>query len=163
MAVLDHLELQSGNPVNIVTTNTSLTGGPAVVRPDILGPVPTGFHPAGNGNIQYFPSLACTAPTAGCLFVAANHFGNLGRNVIIGPGFQNIDFSLEKNTRVTEKTNLQFRADFFDMLNHPNFGQPNRTVSTAAGNTFGQISNTRFPVGDSGSSRQIQLAMKFIF
>ncbi len=156
-------QLQSGNPVNIVTTNTSLTGGPAVVRPDILGPVPTGFHPAGNGNIQYFPSLACTAPTAGCLFVAANHFGNLGRNVIIGPGFQNIDFSLEKNTRVTEKTNLQFRADFFDMLNHPNFGQPNRTVSTAAGNTFGQISNTRFPVGDSGSSRQIQLAMKFIF
>ncbi len=158
------VQLQTGNPLNIVTSNTTLTGGGAsVVRPDVLGSIPTGFFPAGNGNIQYFPSLACTTPTPGCLFVAANHFGNLGRNVIIGPGFQNIDFSLQKNTRITEHTNLQFRADFFDLLNHPNFGNPNRTVSTAAGNTFGQISSTRFPVGDSGSSRQIQLAMKFIF
>ncbi len=157
-------QLQTGNPLNIVTGNTTLSGGVNnVIRPDILGPIATGFHPAGNGNIQYFPALTCTTPTAGCLFVAANHFGNLGRNVVTGPGFQNIDFSLEKNTRLTEKTNLQFRADCFDLFNHPNFGNPNRVVSTAAGNTFGQISNTRFPVGDSGSSRQIQLAMKFIF
>ncbi|MDQ6698596.1 MAG: hypothetical protein M3Z36_00240, partial [Acidobacteriota bacterium] len=157
------VQLQTGNPVNIVTGNTTLSGGVQnIVRPDILGPIPTGFHPAGNGNIQYFPSLGCATPAPGCLFLAANHFGNLGRNVITGPRFQNIDFSLEKNTRITEKTNLQFRADFFDLLNHPNFGNPNRIVSTAVGNTFGQISSTRFPVGDSGSSRQIQLAMKFI-
>ncbi len=49
------------------------------------------------------------------------------------------------------------------LFNHPNLGQPNRIASTAPGNTFGQITSTRFPVGDAGSSRQIQLALKLIF
>ena len=156
-------QLQTGNPVNIVTTST-LTGVANTIRPDILGPVPTSLTPAANGNVQYFPGAACTTPTPGCLFLATpNRFGNLGRNVIIGPGFENIDFSLLKNTRIRENARLQFRADVFDLFNHPNFAQPNRIVSTAAGNTFGQINQTRFPVGDSGSSRQIQLALKFIF
>jgi hypothetical protein len=155
-------QLQTGNPVNIITTNTTLTGT-ATIRPDILGPVPVSLTPAGNGNLQYFPSAACTTPQPGCLFLAANHFGNLGRNVIIGPGFQDIDLSLVKSTKIRERLTLQFRVDAFDLFNHPNFGQPNRTVSTAAGNTFGQISNTRFATGDSGSSRQLQLAMKLIF
>jgi hypothetical protein len=90
-------------------------------------------------------------------------FGNLGRNVIIGPGFQNLDLSLIKTTNITERVKVQFRADTFNLFNHPNFGQPNRFVSTAAGNTFGEITTTRTPVGDSGSSRQIQLALKLIF
>ncbi len=74
-----------------------------------------------------------------------------------------MDLSLLKNTRFHERYNVQFRADAFNLFNHPNFGQPNRSVSSAAGNTFGQITSTRFPVGDSGSSRQLQLALKFIF
>ena len=87
----------------------------------------------------------------------------MGRNAIFGPGFVNVDLALYKDTRITERVKAQFRADTFNILNHPNFGQPNRVVSTAAGNTFGQISATRSPVGDAGSSRQIQLAMKLIF
>ena len=161
-------QLQTGNPVNIITTNATYTGS-TTIRPDILGTVPVGFHPAvdasgkGNGNLQYFPSAACTTPQPGCLFLAANRLGNLGRNVIIGPGFQDVDFSLVKNTKIYERLTVQFRVDTFDLFNHPNFGQPNRTVSTAPGNTFGQITNTRFATGDSGSSRQLQLAMKLIF
>lgn len=161
-------QLQTGNPVNIITTNATYTGS-TTIRPDILGPVSVGFHPAvdasgkGNGNLQYFPSAACATPQPGCLFLAANRLGNLGRNVIIGPGFQDVDFSLIKNTKIYERLTLQLRVDAFDLFNHPNFGQPNRTVSTAAGNTFGQISTTRFATGDSGSSRQLQLAMKLIF
>ncbi len=153
------VQLQTGNPVNIITNNGSLTGVANTIRPNVSGSVPTSFTPAGNGNLQYLP--ACSASS--CPFTAVNAFGGLGRNVIIGPGFENIDFSILKNTRITERFNLQFRADIFDLFNHPNFGQPARIVSTAAGNTFGQISNTRFPVGDSGSSRQIQLALKLIF
>jgi hypothetical protein len=157
-------QLQSGNPVTIVTTNQTLTGfSGSVVRPDVLGKIPTSYSPAANGNIQYFPSAACTTPAAGCIFLVANHFGNLGRNVVIGPGFENVDFSVYKNTKLNERLGTQFRAEFFNLFNHPNFGQPNRVVSTAANNTFGQISSTRFPVGDSGSSRQVQLALKFIF
>jgi hypothetical protein len=87
----------------------------------------------------------------------------MGRNVIVGPGFEDIDLALYKDTRITERLKAQFRADTFNLFNHPNFGQPNRIVSTAAINTFGQISATRSPVGDSGSSRQIQLALKLIF
>jgi hypothetical protein len=155
-------QIQSGNPFNVITTNGALTGITSV-RPDLLAPVSTAYNSAFNGNVQYFPSNACALPTDGCSFLIANRLGNLGRNVLIGPGFDNLDLSLLKNTMITEKVNLQFRADVFNLANHPNLGQPNRSASVVAGNTFGQISSTRFPVGDSGSSRQIQLALKLIF
>ena len=156
------VQLQTGNPVNLITTVNTVTGVTSI-RPDLIGPVSVGLTPAANGNPQYIQSTACTTVTAGCTFLIANHFGSLGRNVIIGPGFADVDLSLLKNTRIHERYNVQFRADAFNLFNHPNFGQPNRSVSAAAGNTFGQITSTRFPVGDSGSSRQLQVALKFIF
>lgn len=156
-------QLQTGNPLDVVNSSGTITGVPNTARPDILGAVPVGIGSAANGNVQYFPSAGCTTPAAGCLFLLKNGFGNLGRNVVIGPGFEDVDFSLFKNTRITEKLTAQFRSDFFNLFNHPNLGQPNRIVSTAPGNTFGQITTTRAPVGDAGSSRQIQLALKLIF
>jgi hypothetical protein len=158
------VQIQSGNPFNIVTTNNSYNGVANTMRPNILGPVSTGIFSAANGNPQYFPALACNAPTtANCLFQVPAGFGDLGRNALVGPGFLNLDLALYKDTRITERLTAQFRADMFDILNHANFAQPNRVVSTAPGNSFGQITATRFPVGDAGSSRQIQLAMKLIF
>lgn len=115
--------MQSGNPIEIVTTST-YTGTPNTVRPNILGPVPVGIGSAPNGNPQYFPAAACTTPTPGCLFQIPAGFGSLGRNVIIGPGFEDIDLSLYKDTKVTEKTSVEFRVDAFNLFNHPNFGQP---------------------------------------
>jgi len=76
------------------------------------------------------------------------------------PGFSNVDFSLMKNTKLTEEVSLQFRAEVFDVFNHPSFGQPGRVVGTPV---FGRIINTRFPTGDSGSSRQLQFALKLMF
>ncbi len=87
-------------------------------------------------------------------------FGNAGRNILHGPGFTNIDFSIAKNTRIRENYSLQFRAEAFNIINHPNFAQPNRTVTSA---DFGRITATRTTRGDLGSSRQIQLGIKFIF
>ena len=69
-------------------------------------------------------------------------------------------FRSAKNIAVTERLKWQIRADFFDLLNKANYGQPGRTTGTAS---FGLISDTRFPPGDSGSSRQVQLAMKLTF
>ena len=83
-----------------------------------------------------------------------------GRDAITGPGFLNTDFSVTKNTKVTERLNLQFRAEVFDLLNHPNMGNP---VLTATSGSFGKIQSTRFPTGDFGSSRQMQFALKLIF
>ena len=87
-------------------------------------------------------------------------FGNLGRNVVIGPGFYNIDFSILKNTRLSDRISAQFRVELFDLLNHPNFGQPGNVVGTPI---FGHITSTRFPTGESGSSRQVQLGVKLVF
>ena len=71
-----------------------------------------------------------------------------------------MDFSLAKSTPITEGINLQFRADAFNVFNHPNFSQPNRTITSA---DFGRITATRSARGDLGSSRQIQLGMKLTF
>jgi outer membrane receptor protein involved in Fe transport len=141
------VSLQSGNPFNIVLPQSSITGV-ATVRPNVTGPIVT------TGNISgWFANPA--------VFVnQGNAFGNLGRNSVVGPGFEDIDLALFKNTKITERMNLQFRADAFDLFNHPNFGQPGGTLGSL---TFGQIISTRFPTGDSGSSRQLQVALKLQF
>ena len=65
-------------------------------------------------------------------------------------------------TRIGENQLIEFRAEFFDVFNHANFGQPGR-VAQVGSTSFGVITNTRFPTGDSGSSRQIQFALKYKF
>ena len=134
------VQLQSGNPVNLITTNAAVNGVANTLRPDVAGPVEI------VGRVDRWFDISA--------FTAVSRFGNLGRNVIIGPGFSNVDFSVLKNIEIKEDLRLQFRAEVFDLLNHANFGQPGRVVGSA---TFGQIFNTRFPTGDSGSSRQLQL------
>ena len=140
------VQVQSGNPVNIITTNSTVNGVANTLRPDVAGPV------------EIFDRVDRWFDTSA--FRSVPRFGSLGRNVIIGPSFSNIDFSVLKNIKLDEKTRLQFRAEVFDLLNHASFGQPGRVVGSA---TFGQISNTRFPTGDSGSSRQLQFALKLMF
>ncbi len=142
-------QAQSGNPLNVITTNTAFTGN-QTVRPDVSGPIVTTGNPA-----QWFANPAVF------LVTSPVHFGNLGRNAVLGPDFVNTDFSLIKTTKITERTNVQFRAEMFDIFNHPNFGNPGRFADSAS--TFGKISSTRVPTGDFGSSRQIQLALKFQF
>jgi hypothetical protein len=65
-----------------------------------------------------------------------------------------------KTAELSEKIRMQFRVEVFDLFNHPNFGQPGNVVGTPG---FGRITNTRFPTGESGSSRQIQVGIKLIF
>ena len=177
-------QLQSGNPVNILAGNplaipgtsfgalniASFTGL-ATLRPDVIGPI----QRIGN-RTQWFTNTVCdprhpSACPAGAVFalplsvqggVTRFHFGDLGRNVIIGPGFVNTDFSVLKTTRITETVKVQVRAEVFDIFNHANFGQPGRVAQVGSTN-FGVITNTRFATGDFGSSRQIQLAAKVIF
>ncbi len=162
------VQLQTGNPINFRTTNASLTGLGAQLRPSISGPVQTGFTPATNSSataIQYIQNRSA-------IYDQGAAFGNLGRDAIYGPGFTNVDLALVKNTKITEKLTWQIRADAFDLLNVVNFTQPVASVPSsqsfgapiAATSTFGLItSGTRFTAGDFGTSRQIQLAMKLIF
>jgi hypothetical protein len=131
--------------VNIVTSNSTINGVANTVRPDVAGPI----HIIGSVENWFDTSV----------FAAVDHFGNLGRNVIEGPGFNNTDFSIIKDTKLGERARAQFRAEFFDVFNHANFGQPGNVVGTP---DFGRITNTRFPTGESGSSRQVQFALKLV-
>jgi outer membrane receptor protein involved in Fe transport len=154
--------LQSGNPQNFHLSNTSFAGA-AVLRPNVTGSIVTGYEPSSNGaataigyidNPTVFVNQGTTAGTV-------LGFGNLGRNVVIGPGFSNLDIAIVRNIKVRERINFQIRADAYDIFNHPNFGNPVTTVGSA---TLGVItSGSRAPAGDFGSSRQIQLALKLQF
>lgn len=174
--------LQSGNPLNIVAASNSAPNissftGIGNIRPDLIGTLPpVGKSPASGNNaglIQYFPTnIVCDPRTAGSCnsssvfaipaTAAGFHFGNLGRNVLVGPGFSNVDFSVSKTTKITERLSHELRVEMFDLFNHPNFSNPG-TVAQVGSTTFGVIRATRGPTGDAGSSRQIQFAMKLIF
>ena len=181
---------QSGNPVNLFLTGVTGLTGVATLRPDQIGAIQIISQPTSAG-IQYFAPLICDPTRAAfspscngatfAIFTAngTQHGGNFGRNSIIGPGFNNIDFSLIKRTKITERFSNEFRIEAFDLLNHPNFGQPGRGVQLVAKDptkplnavtnplvpaaAFGLITSTRFPTGDSGSARQLQFAVKLIF
>ncbi len=173
-------QAQTGNPLNIVTNITTITGT-ATVRPDLIGALPA-ITPAPvldsvtgavtsytwfAGNTVCDPRIAgsCTSSSVFALpYNAAGvaHFGSLPRNAIYGPGFGNTDFSLIKNLALSGSSRLQLRLEVFNLFNQANLGQPGSTASVGS-TSFGVISNTRFPTGDSGSSREMQFAAKFLF
>jgi hypothetical protein len=186
--LLDHwqaagiLTAQSGSPFTVV-----LAGAPAASaaafgnpeRPDLVGdpfkagPVaanPTCQAPAQVGTPQdWFNQCAFAEPAAEPFGPA---FGTEGRNILTGPGYTNLDFSLAKSVPLrAENRRLQFRGEFFNLLNHPNFDIPNHTFDLTA---CAQNSNLLCPAGNYGSilsanaygnkpPRQIQLSVKYIF
>ena len=115
------------------------------MRPDVTGPI----RIIGSVDQWFDP-----AP-----FVAANRFGTLPRNALVGPAFKNTDVAVIKEAR-PGGVRLQFRADVFDVFNHPNFASPGNIVGSPA---FGKITRTRLPTGEAGSSRQIQLSVRLAF
>jgi Carboxypeptidase regulatory-like domain/TonB dependent receptor len=157
---------QSGNPINIVTALGN-TGVINTVRPDLLGSLDT----PGRAD-QWFaggvcdPRVAgsCTSSSVFALPFAADgtfHDGSLERNAVVGPAFFNTDLSLIKKTRLGGAT-VELRAEAFNVFNHPNLGQPGR-IATVGSTSFGVITATRLPTGDSGSARQLQFALKVLF
>lgn len=111
----------------------------------------TGPIVEGNPN-QWFNPNAFLLPAAGT-------YGNVGRGVLTGPGLAEWDLSLFKNISFAERLHLQVRSEFFNVLNHANFGTPNAIVfsGTQVSSTAGLITNT------ATTSRQIQFSMKLIF
>jgi len=158
----------TGNPIGIVTNITTFTGVNNSLRPDRVGnPAITGQPTPWFANSVCDPRIAgsCTSSSEFALPVSADgtfHFGSLGRNAIDGPGLGNTDFSVIKNLALAGASRLQLRLEVLNVFNQDNFGQPNR-IAVPGGTAFCVISNTRFPTGDSGSARQVQLAATFLF
>lgn len=129
------------------------------MRPDLTGPVGTTDNPAEWFTTKSVFVSPCIAAVPAARLPTC-HPGTLGRDALTGPGFVNTDFSVTKNTKISERFNLQFRAELFDVFNHPNFGNPVLTTTSSA---FGVMQSTHFPTGDFGSSRQVQFALKVQF
>ena len=146
----------TGTPLDVAYATTpaaiDVTGlqndyrGQALQRPNVSGSAISQSTSAMINN--YFAGYTFTQPTPQA------PFGNLGRDAFRAPGFEQWDLGVDKNFRIRERMSLQFRSEFFNILNHTNFGIPDPRVNDGA--AFGTIRSTYPP-------RQIQFAMKLLF
>jgi hypothetical protein len=142
--------LQSGRPFSVA------------LRPEIdnsnTGLASLGF--GANNRPDRIASGALSNPgperwfdTSAFVFAKYGSFGNSGRNILNGPGYQDVSVSMIKDSQIRENLNLQFRAEFFNALNHTNFDLPDIFLGSPA---FGRISSA-------GNARRIQFGLKLIF
>ena len=142
--------LQTGRPFTVALlseidnsgTGRSILGFGANDRPNLVGSPEL----SNQTTSQWFNTAAFAFPAPGT-------FGNAGRNILEGPGFQSVNASLVKNTALTERVKLQFRAEAFNLFNHPNFNLPDNFLGSP---TFGRITSARDP-------RHIQFGLKLLF
>ncbi len=137
--------MQSGRPFTVVlSTDTANIGTTGNQRPLQIGDpnLPSDQRSADH----WFNTAAFGIPARGT-------FGNVGRNSLTGPSFSNSDLSLIKNNQIRESTKVQFRAEVFNLLNHPNLHLPERQIDSQ---TAGKIFAAEF-------SRQIQFGLKVIY
>jgi hypothetical protein len=132
---------QTGNPFTVgISPDRAGTGGGGQ-RANVVGPLSTPKQP-----LQWFSTSTFALPALGT-------FGSEGRNVIVGPGINDWDVSFSKRTAVTERMTLQFRAEFFNLFNHPQWSGVGGTFGSA---TFGQVTSARDP-------RIGQLGLRLLF
>ena len=144
------LTFQTGRPFTVALlpdidnsgTGRSILGFGANDRPNVVG------NPqlSSSTTARWFNTSAFAFPPPGT-------FGNAGRNILDGPGYQNVNVSFLKNTSLKEDVSLQLRAEFFNLFNHPNFNLPDNFLGSP---TFGRISSARDP-------RHIQFGVKLLF
>jgi hypothetical protein len=155
------ITIQSGSALTISDTNANNVFGISEDRAQLTGTcskqqlVNGGSVESKLGN--YFNSACFTSPPIIGADGIGTGFGNSGTGIVNGPGQANLDVSLAKIFVVNwlrENSNLQFRSEFFNMLNHPQFANPDTNFSSP---TFGVISSTAV------NPRVIQLALKFVF
>jgi len=157
---------RSAPPVDVTGV---LYNGPGVMlypRPDIVPGVPLVFYGSGYPGGKIFNAAAFIAAPAG-------EQGDLGRNVLRGFNATQVDIGVQRVFRMSERVGLRFRAEFFNILNHPNFGSPTNTLTSAL---FGRSKQTLAnflgtggtnggfnPLYQIGGPRSIQLALKLSF
>lgn len=148
--------LMSGTPFTVFDSNDPSLQGSA---PEITGfsanrPNLVGNPNAGPRTVQEWFNTSAFQPVVLDPNSPVQQFGNAGRNIVQGPGYANWDFSVFRDVRLGESKQLQFRAEFFNLLNHTNLRLPNSDISNPK--TFGTITEALPP-------RLTQLALKFMF
>jgi hypothetical protein len=151
---------QSGIPVTPFFSGNVSGTGELNDRPNVIRNPNRGT----NSATRAFDTGAFTLPAPGT-------FGNAGRNIIVGPGFYVVDFSLTKTTKITEKVSLQFRGEIFNLFNRANLSPPIVDLGSGSGPinpAFGTITDTPDvaagnPRLGEGGPRTMQFALKIIF
>jgi len=146
--------MQTGAPFTVTAPSDVARIGASSSRASVIGnPV----LPRGDRTpARWFATEAFLNPA----LMTPGVFGNLGRNSLVGPGFQNWDISLLKNFHFTEHRSLQFRAESFNIFNHTNFTGVGTTLRLdAAGNPTGGFG----AVNAAGPGRVISLGLKLLF
>jgi hypothetical protein len=181
------LNLQDGQPfhLNYLFEGDYSGAGEGYDRPDVIGPIRYGSLPNNFLDLSSFAAPCQWDPTinpgatdeSNCV-AGTRHFGNLGRNSLRGPAFKELNFSFFKSTTITEKLKLEIRAEFFNILNHPNFSSPilpafaadigNPDAATGRHSGFRSLSATGDvgignPFLGGGGPRGVQFAAKFTF
>ena len=189
---------QTGQPFHMILETFDFDGsGEYFAKPDVVGPVHYNY-----GDPLHFMDLSafavpCTPVatgfdgTSGSCTPGTRHFGNLARNGLVGPPFRQLDFSIYKNTNITERVKLELRFEFYNLFNHPNFANPiwpnflsdptvvsitppagsnnsNWFASSGKLNGFLPLTTTAdvgpgYPFLGGGGPRSIQVAAKFTF
>jgi Carboxypeptidase regulatory-like domain len=147
------ISLFTGNPIQITDGKDISLSGQGLDRPNVVLPDQVYGAPRTVGQYLNPAAFQCAGSNAACT-VFSGQFGNLGRNSLYGPGQRNFDIAVSRQFRIQERFKMEFRSDFFNILNHANWNNPVSSLSSAA--TFGQI--TTF-----GAPRIIQMAMKLYF
>ncbi len=148
---------RTGLPLTVSTSRKATDtpdGNTNQQRPNVVPGV--SLIPAGGQGINNWTNIAAfSAPAVGT-------WGNAGADIVTGPNLFQIDAALAKDTRITERMGLVFRADVFNVFNHPELGPPNLNFSAPA--TFGRITSllNTSPIG-TGGCRSIQLALRLTF
>jgi hypothetical protein len=140
---------QSGFPFTLGCGSSSVQNGGDGCYPDNLGGDPN--LPSDQRGPSLWFNKANFVNRINDSSLPTYRYGNNSRNNIIGPPLVDVDFSVAKNFRFSEKRGLEFRSEFFNLPNHPIFGQPNTSTGTPA---FGTITATRV------DSREIQFGLK---
>ena len=166
--------IQTGQPFTVANTSNDFSGfGQSADRPDLVGSGPVATSYSNPDNAFDITRFGCSRSGTGALSCApppTGRVGTSGRNQYYGPNLANFDFTLQKAFRLwSETSKLSFRADFFNVLNHTNFANPTRNMSSA---NFGRITQTvgtatalftGTTAGAVGGARQIQLALRLSF
>ncbi len=123
--------VQSGQPFHLIYSEDDYDGaGTFFAKPDVVGPIKYNYSDPSNFLDLTSFAVPCSYPATGgdgfadtCI-PGSRHFGNLGRNSLLGPNFRQFDFSIFKNTSITERVKLELRFEAYNLLNHPNFASP---------------------------------------
>jgi hypothetical protein len=152
------VSLHTGQPFSVFSSNDNSGTGEGAQRADLIGDPYAGVsHAFNKDGVTWLKQSAFADPSAGL-------FGTSGRNAFYGPGYASVDFSVLKNTKITERINTQFRIEMFNLFNRVNLAPPSNTNGSGLGISADTIGDWNGAPGiGPGEAFNMQLGLKIIF